>query len=75
MKNEFENIISQSQYHRSINGIQLAMAREKVGLSQAAFAQKCGWSQQFQSRIEAPGMHEVSISIAETITRGLGEEG
>lgn len=64
-------VISESVWHRSINGVQLGIARENKGLTQAKFAELCQWSQQYQSQIEAPGVHEVGVSIAERIEKIL----
>lgn len=64
-------IINPSRYHRSIDGTALALAREARGLTQFQFAAEAGHSQQFQSRTEAPGLHEVPITIVGNIERVL----
>ena len=60
-------LITPSTSHRSINGAELCKAREEIGLSQAAFASECGYSQQYQQQIEAPGLHEIKTAKAEQI--------
>ena len=64
-------IVNPSRYHRSIDGTALALAREARGLTQFQFAAAASHSQQFQSRIEAPGPHEVPVTIANSIQRVL----
>lgn len=59
--------IEPSNMHRSIDGIQLARYRERMNLSQQQFANRCGWSQQFQSKLECPGRHEVNIDVVRQI--------
>ena len=60
-------VIYPSKYHRAVKGTELVKCREDMGLTQTEFAEKCGWSQQFQSRIERPGEHEITIDMAEKI--------
>ena len=60
-------VITESLYHKTVNGTPLAAKRDEMGLTQTEFAEKAGWSQPFQSQIEAPGPHEVPISIADKI--------
>ena len=60
-------LISSSKYHRTVNGTELTRAREEVSLTQEEFAEKCEWSQQFQSQIEAPGEHEITTEAATKI--------
>lgn len=60
-------LIKPSIYHRTLNGIELVKRREAAGLTQAEFAGRCGWSQQFQSQIEAPKEHEVCVDVANKI--------
>lgn len=66
-KEKSEKLITPSRYHRTLDGTVLAAMREEAGLTQAEFAKKCGWSQQFQSQIEAPKVHEISTLKAETV--------
>lgn len=49
-------------------GFELAEARESLGLSQAEFAEKCGWTQQYQSQLELPGIkHRLSLEKREVL--------
>ncbi len=38
----------------TFTGIDLIRVRNELGLSQEVFAEKCGWTQQYQSRLEIP---------------------
>ncbi len=62
---------SQLLWLRSTRGIyhgtQLVKLREKTGLTQEEFASKCGWTRQYQSRLELPFEHEITASKRETI--------
>jgi len=62
-------LIGPSKYHRTLNGVELLKAREDMGLSQAQFADMCGWSHQYQSRLEVPEEHEISKDNAERIEK------
>ena len=42
------------------NGEDLTIAREKAGYSQAELGELCGWSRQYQYKLERPGEHIVS---------------
>ncbi len=64
---EHNDIIVASVHHRAIDGDLLVKAREAMGLSQAQFAQKAGFSQQFQSRIESPGTYDVTTNVAKAV--------
>jgi len=66
-------LITKSRFHRTLDGIELVKNRQKAGLTQAEFAQKAGWSQQYQCQLEAPGEHEVPISVANKILEVLNE--
>ena len=37
-------------------GLDMVKAREQLGLTQEEFAFKCGWKQQNQQQLEAPGI-------------------
>jgi len=65
-------LITPSKYHRTLNGTELVKWREAIGLTQAEFAERCGWSQQQQSRFETPYDHEIHISTVELILQVLG---
>lgn len=56
-----------SEYHRTLNGFALIAEREKYGLNQWQLARECGWSPQFQSRLEGAKKAEVHISIIKKI--------
>jgi transcriptional regulator with XRE-family HTH domain len=48
----------------------LVRLREAMGLSQDSFATRCGWSQQYQSRLEEPVLDEWR-EASELFMRGL----
>lgn len=62
-----EDLIEPSDFHRRINGTQLTIEREKRGLNQFQLATECGWSQPYQSQLEAPGWHEIPKEHADKI--------
>lgn len=64
---ESEKLISDSMYHRTLNGMELCRRREAIGLTQFQFAKECGWSKQYQARLEVPELHEVQTETAEKI--------
>jgi hypothetical protein len=70
-KINFDEIILPSRYHRSVNSAKLTVIRQQMKLSQEEFARLCGWSQQFQCRLEGPGEHEISVTMAQTIQETL----
>lgn len=52
------------------SGIDLVKVRENLGLTQAAFAKRCGWSQQNQSHLELPGIeHRLDSEKKEALTK------
>lgn len=65
-------IIKDAKLHKTIDGTQLTIAREQLGLTQSEFADRCFWSQQYQSKLESAREQEVSIDIAMRIIRILG---
>lgn len=51
-------------------GIELTRARESLGLSQAEFAERCGWTQQQQSKLEQPGIeHKLDFDKREALAK------
>jgi predicted transcriptional regulator len=67
--------ISSAQVRRVVyQGTELIKLREKTGLSQAEFAARCGWSQQYQSRLELPFEQEINLDKMEVINRTAEEE-
>ena len=60
-------LIGPSKYHRTLNGVELVKARESLDMNQTEFAALCGWSQPYQSQIEAPEEHEVHKDITDRI--------
>ncbi len=64
-------LITHSRWHRTINGTELTRRREACKLVQYQFAHECGWSQPYQSQIEAPGCHEIAVGHAMAIERVL----
>lgn len=72
-----DGVISESQWHKSVDGNLLVEGRTALGLTQEEFALLCNHTRQFQSRIEAPGLHEVSAFKATEISmvlRGIAPE-
>jgi len=67
---EFPNIIKPSRYHRILDGIELTIARERLGIRANKFAELCGWSKTQQSRLEN-GENEVHIDITNKIIEVL----
>ena len=66
-------LIIPSTEHKTIDGFALSIERAKIGLSQAAFADECGYSQQYQQRLESSGLHEITLDTAEKILAVLKE--
>ena len=72
-----EDLIKPAKYHRSIDGIDMARARERAGLSQQQLAEAVAvildrdLSQQYIQQIEAPGEHEIPVAIAKAIQEAL----
>ena len=64
-------LIRPSRFHFVIDGTALVKAREKRGMTQAEFAEKCGWTQQFQSKLEQPTEHEISREAGQSLERVL----
>lgn len=76
-RDDLTDVVMPSVQHRAIHGTQLAIVRSALtdsagrAVSQAKFAAVCGHSQQFQQRIEAPGIHEVPVEMAEKILSAI----
>lgn len=66
-----DGVISESQKHKSVNGNLLVKGRTELGLTQEDFALLCNHSRQFQSKLETPGLHEVSAFKATEISMVL----
>ena len=66
---EIPSVITNSSHHRAIDGDKMVEVREAMGMSQTEFAKAVGHSQQFQSRIERPGLHEVTTNVAKPIQK------
>jgi hypothetical protein len=49
------------------------MAREAVGLSVTAFAKRCGWTHQYQSKLEGKKESCLDLDRIEVIQRVLGD--
>lgn len=64
---KFDGVVGPSVWHRTIDGDKLVAARNRLGMSQKAFAEACGYSQQFQQQIERPGSWEVTTQMAQKI--------
>ena len=65
------DVITETPYHRAVSGPLLVQRREAIGLTQTRFAELAGWTQQYQSWLELPGLHEVTIDTAATIKKIL----
>lgn len=63
-------LITASKYHRTVDGTELVKAREGLLLNQGAFGLRCGWSQQFQSQLEA-GENEITSEEAAKIMQAI----
>lgn len=60
-------LVRPSESHFVLDGTELVKARERLGLSQGDFADGCGWTQQYQSQLESPEEHEISLETAKKI--------
>ena len=56
-----------SRFHVTLDGAILTKERYSTGLTQSRFAALCGWSQQFQSQLESPELHEIHMDQASVI--------
>jgi len=54
-----------------LDGFVMTQRRNELGVTQAAFACACGWSQQYQSKLECSGKSEISTDKARTIECAL----
>lgn len=66
-KSRMTKLITESIYHRTLNGTELVKQREAIGLNQDEFAKKCGWSQPFQCQLESSESHEIPTLVAKKI--------
>ncbi len=66
---DFDGVVGPSVWHRTIDGDKLVAARNRLGMSQEAFAAACGHSRQFQQRLERPGLWEITTQMAEKIEK------
>ena len=73
MGKKTQKLITASKYHRTLNGMVLVRLREAIGISQADFAEYCGWSQQYQAQLESPGETEIPTYSATLIAALLKE--
>jgi len=76
-------LLSESRFHKTLNGSAMAMLRDKKGLSQQQLAtevakhlDRCSISQQFIAQLEGPGeskdwCHEVPADIAMAVKHVL----
>ena len=72
MLQEFSDMVKPAKYHRTLVGVELTIAREKLDLTQEAFAELCGWSAPQQSRLEN-GENEIRINVTDKIIKVLAE--
>ena len=61
------DLITNSIYHRSIDGTELVRLREVKGLSQAELSRRCGCSQTYICQLERPGLWEIRVGFADKI--------
>lgn len=67
-------VISPCKGKMELDGTELVKARDGLFLSQAAFAARCGWVRQEQSRLERPGKRDITVEKANIILKALGKE-
>lgn len=60
-------LVVDSVFYRCLDGDVMVSVRQGLEVSQALFASQCGHSQQFQSRIEVPGLHELTTGMTDKI--------
>ena len=66
-------LITESRYHKTLNSTELIKRRESLGVSQAEFAEQCGWSPAYQCKLESPNLHEIGIKVADKIIAAFSE--
>lgn len=66
-----DGVISESQWHKSVDGNLLVKARTELGLTQEEFALLCNHTRPFQTQIERPGLHEITVYKATEISMVL----
>ena len=64
-------LVGPSVDHRMIDGDNLYLIRDQLGLTQQEFADQCGWTRENQSKIERLGKHEVPTATAETVLAAI----
>ncbi len=65
-------LITSAVYHRQLDRIELTRRREAQGLTQLQFADRCGWAQQYQSKLEDPAIvKDVHIDVLDRIKKVL----
>ena len=74
MGTETQKVIGPSMFHRTVDGMELVKAREGLFINQQVFAHRCGWSKQYQSQIEAPGSHEITLDTAKLIEKAIAKK-
>ncbi len=60
-------LIKPSKKHFTVDGTELAAARNKMGLTQIQFGKLCGWTAQYQYKLELPGDHDIKSHAANKI--------
>ena len=74
-----KQLICESIFHKSIDGIELARLREAAGMNQAEFGKLVGvelnrvsgLSQQYIQQLERPGLWEITSEMADAIKEVL----
>ncbi len=60
-------LIKPSKKHFTVDGTELAAARNKMGLTQIQFGELCGWSGQSQWKLERLGENPINPEKANKI--------
>lgn len=66
-----EDIIKPSKDRKYLDGFALGRLRDDLGLTQESFAHLCGWTRQYQSKLES-SKHDVPCETADTIEAVIG---
>ncbi len=60
-------LIKPSLKHFTVDGTELAAARDRMGLTQTEFGKLCEWTPQRQCFLEKPGEHQITPETANKI--------
>lgn len=64
-------LLEECDDYMALNGIELTLRREALGLNQTEFAEQCGWSQPYQCKLEQHGIHRIPKETANEIMKIL----